>query len=24
VTLKQGIELRLREMVPEVKSVEAV
>jgi Fe-S cluster biogenesis protein NfuA len=24
LTLKQGIELRLREMVPEVKSVEAV
>ncbi len=24
VTLKQGIELRLRELVPEVKSVEAV
>jgi Fe-S cluster biogenesis protein NfuA len=24
VTLKQGIEVRLREMVPEVKSVEAV
>ena len=24
VTLKQGIELRLREIVPEVKSVEAV
>jgi Fe-S cluster biogenesis protein NfuA len=24
VTLKQGIELRLREMVPEVKTVEAV
>jgi len=24
VTLKQGIELRLRQMVPEVKSVEAV
>ena len=24
VTLKQGIEIRLREMVPEVKSVEAV
>jgi Fe-S cluster biogenesis protein NfuA len=24
ITLKQGIELRLRELVPEVKSVEAV